>query len=109
MKARIRKIMMLATVLIFASAGVSLAHDVKAGYHRPPGNAYGHYQGKGHSTPPRGHYQRNPHYRERYVYKEVHEYHHNDRDPYPPRSGVSFRISVFDPNFAFSVGVKQQR
>ena len=44
MKTKIKKIIMMAAVLIFAGAGVSFAHDANLGHHKRRGYDHGYYK-----------------------------------------------------------------
>jgi hypothetical protein len=106
MKTQIKKIIILVCVLFFVAASTSFAHDWKRGHHKPPGHAYGHYKkGHGHHIywhGPRHHLRRHYYYK---VVPEHHHYHHYER--YPEHSAFFLGFSVYEPDYAVSVGVKE--
>ena len=106
MISQIKKITILIAVFLFVITGVSFAHDWKRGHHKPPSHAYGHYRkGHGHHTDWHG----PRHYHKRHYYhKEVHEHHHyHHYERYPQHSAFFFSFSVYEPDYAVSVGVKE--
>jgi hypothetical protein len=104
MKANIMKIIITATALLFLGAGISLAGDWKGGgYHKPPGNAYGHYKWDG------GHPGWNKEHYRRYYDCDESRYHnrnYNYSNHYPSRSGFAFGFAISDPNIAVVFGAK---
>ena len=110
MKARIKKIIIVAVALLFVSVGVSFAHDVKGNPKKAPGNAYGHYK-KGYDYHP-GWNKRHPkpkhNFRDRYRYREVPKFHyHYDRPT--PRKGNIIGFKVNERDFKIAVVVKDRR
>jgi len=85
MKSRIKKIIIVATALLFVGSGVSFAHDWKDRPHKQRGHAYGHYK-KGFDYRP-GRYEkhfygyRHPRYNPRHHYKK----HYRHKKNYKPR------------------------
>ena len=79
MKTLIHKIIMIAMALIFASSGVSFAHDWNDRVHKAVGKAYGHYQVK--KVPPgwtNKNFKPHPPITKRYVvYREVPDHQRN--------------------------------
>ena len=108
MKINALKILLIATLMIFLGAGVSLAGGWK-GDCGPRGNSYGHYKHGGyhhyHYAPPR------PVYVERHYRPVVVERHYYPAPVYyapPPPSGFFFGMSVADAGSAFSFGMSGQ-
>jgi hypothetical protein len=103
MKSNFLKIFAISALMIFISAGVSLADDDRGHYR---GHGYGHYKHRVHHhyhyAPPRPVYVER-HYRpvvvERYYYQEPVYY------VTPPPSGYFYGMSVMEPGIAFSFGV----
>jgi len=104
-KTNILKIFVIATLMVFVGAGVSMADGWKneSGKH---GNAYGHYKQKEYQ-----HYQYyapRPVYVERQYYPVVverHVYHPPVVYQVPAPSGYFFGMSVMEPGMAFSFGM----
>jgi len=109
MKSGIKKIILLTVAMLFLGTGVSFAYDR---YHKPPGNAYGHYKQKGHPVwqhkYPKAkwrHYRswdQPRHYQERYHYHDSYRY----RVGYEE---TEFKLSVADPTLAFKVVVTDRK
>jgi hypothetical protein len=107
MKSNTLKILSIAALVIFLSAGVSLAGGWKGDY-GPRGHAYGHHKHGGYShqycTP-------RPVYVERYYRPVVVERHYYPAPVYyatpapPPPNGFFFGMSVMEPGLGFSFGV----
>jgi len=96
-KTNILKIFVIAALMVFISAGVSMADGWKneSGKH---GNAYGHYK----------HYAPRPVYVEHHyrpVVVERHVYHPPVVYQAPAPSGYFFGMSVMEPGMAFSFGM----
>ena len=103
MKSNFLKIFVMAALMIFIGASVSLAGDER-GHHR--GHAYGHYKHRVHHhyhyAPPR------PVYVERHYRPVVVERHYYPAPVYyaaPAPSGYFFGMSVADAGSAFSFGI----
>lgn len=103
MKSNFLKIFAISALMIFISAGVSLADDDRGHYR---GHGYGHYKHGGyhhyHYAPPR------PVYVERHYRPVVVERHYYPAPVYyaaPAPSGYFYGISVMEPGMAFSFGV----
>jgi hypothetical protein len=106
MKTNIMKIFVIATLVIFVGAGVSLADGWK-GDHGKRGQAYGHYKHKvdhhyRHYAPPRPVHVVH-HYRP--VVVERHYYPQPVYYAAPAPSGFFFGMSVADAGSAFSFGI----
>jgi len=117
MKLKLAKIIVIAAVLAFFSAGVSIAQDWRGDRQsNPKARGYSHYQlNKNHK------FQHNRQFKNRHQHKDfsknqrclycrpvVQKYRHNHYHHYRNyrcHTGVAFNLSVFDPNVAFSVGV----
>jgi len=105
-KNNILKIFVIAILMIFIGAGVSLADGWKDNGGKR-GNAYGHYKQQEyknyqHYSPPRPIYVEH-HYRP--VVVERHYYHEPVRYIAPAPSGYFFGMSVMEPGMAFSFGM----
>ena len=105
MKTNILKIFVIAALMVFIGAGVSMADGWK-GESGKRGHAYGHYKQKEYH-----HYQ---HYTARPVYVEHHYrpvvverhvYHPPVVYQAPAPSGYFFGMSVMEPGMAFSFGL----
>lgn len=105
MKSNILKILVIATLIVFIGAGVSMADGWKNESGKR-GNAYGHYKQKEYH-----HYQ---HYVPRTVYVEHHYrpvvverhvYHPPVVYQAPVPSGYFFGMSVMEPGMAFGFGM----
>ena len=116
MKDRIKKIMILAAVLLFVTAGISFADDRQVGARKAPGNAYRHYK-KGsayqpyrNKRPADGYrppsYSHGYYHDRNYCRKEVYQhYNYPHYQRYPLNSMFFFGFSVYEPYFAVSVGM----
>jgi hypothetical protein len=117
MKTKVVKIMVIAAVFAFFSAGVSMAQDRMGGrQNTQKAKAYGHYkQDKNHK------FEHNRHFKMYHGHKRYSKYHqcprcrpvglHRDHHhaaykKYRSYTGVVWHLSVLDPNMAFSSGVK---
>ena len=118
MKAKLVKIILVTAVIAFFSAGVSMAQDWRGDRrNNPKAKGYSYYQQD------RKHkFQNNRQFKNHHRYKHFSKYqrytycrpvvqkyrHHHYRHyrNYRSHAGVAFNLSVFDPNVAFSVGVK---
>ena len=112
MKTRIKKIIMIATALIFVSAGVSFAQDWNDRNHKPPGKAYAYYQVKKLSPGwANKNFRPNLPITKRYVYKEVRDYRYYDdhyQRPTPRRDAV-YKVVEKDPIVVFKIIVRDHR
>lgn len=117
MKVKLVKIIMIAVVFAFFSAGVSMAQDWEGGrQNTPKANAYGHYkldknhkfEHNKHLKKYHGHIQYSKHYncpqRRPAVLHNPHR-HYGYYKIYRPHTGVAWALSVVEPNMAFSIGV----
>jgi len=113
MKTRIKKIILIATAMIFVGSGVSFAHDWNDRDYKPPGKAYGHYQIK--KVPPgwtNKNFKPNPPITKRYVvYREVPDHRYfDDHDRRPaPREDTIIKVALKDPMVVFKIIVKDHR
>jgi len=101
MKTQIKKIVIVAVALLFVSAGVSLAHDLKGHPKKAPGHSYGHYK-KGYDHHP-GWYHK---------YHKPNRYHCRDRyhyDRHAPHGRTIIGFKVSEPDYKFVVVVKDRR
>jgi Ni/Co efflux regulator RcnB len=119
MKAKLVKIILITAVIAFFSAGVTMAQDRRGGrQNNVKAKAYSHYkQDKNHKFEHNRQFknrhqhkdfsknQRCPYYRPVVIQKYRLNHYRHYRN-YRSHTGVAFSLSVFDPNVAFSVGVK---
>ena len=117
MKSKAIKIIMIAAVFAFFSAGVSMAQNWKGDrQNSPKARGYGHYQQDKnhkfqHNRQFKNHHrhrhfsknQRCP-YRRPFVQKYRHNHYRHYRN-YRSHASIAWSLSFFDPNAAFSVGV----
>ena len=114
---KIAKIILIAAVFAFFSAGFSMAQDWKGGHQNSlEARGYSHYQqGKSHKFQHNRqfkNYHRHKRFSKYYRYKrcrlvvQKHRHHHyRHYRNYRSHTGAALNLSVFDPNVAFSVGV----
>jgi Ni/Co efflux regulator RcnB len=119
MKAKLVKIILVTAVIAFFSASVSMAQDWRGDRRNSPkAKGYSYYQqDKNHKFQHNrqlnnhnrhNHFSKNqrcPYYRP-VVIQKYHHYHYPHYRNYRSHAGIAFNLSVFDPNVAFSVGVK---
>ena len=112
MKTRIKKMIMIAAALLFATSGVAFAHDWNDRNHKPPGKAYGHYKVQklrpGWNT---GHFKSKRRIPPKYAYKKARDdryYHGHQRRP-ATRSNVIYKVVKKDPVVVFKLILKDFR
>jgi hypothetical protein len=112
MKTRMKKMIMIAAALLFATSGVAFAHDWNDRNHKPPGKAYGHYkvqkQRPGWNT---GHFKSKHRIPQKYVYKKVRNdryYHGHQRRP-AARRNVIYKVAKKEPVVVFKLILKDFR
>lgn len=117
MKSKAIKIIVIAAVFAFFSAGVSIAQDRRGGrQNNVKAKAYTHYkQAKNHKFEHSKNFKKfvgHTHYSKHYSCPQcrpvvVHNYHrhYSTYRNYRPHTGIFWNLSVVDPNVAFSFGV----
>ena len=117
MKVKLVKIILVAAVIAFFSAGVSMAQDRRDGrQNNVKAKAYSHYkQDKNHKFERNTNFKKydgHKHYSKQYSCPQcrpvvVHNYHphYSTYRNYRPPTGIIWSLSVADPNVAFVIGV----
>jgi hypothetical protein len=101
MKTKIVKIVIMLTVSLFLSAGVSMANDKYGKQFKSYGKAYGYHKyQKGHGHHPGWH--KKPHKPHHPGHRHKHRYHKRC----PHHDGFFFGLSFIDPFMAVVVGAK---
>ena len=118
MKTKAIKIIVIAAVFAFFSAGVSMAQERMDGRKdTQKNNQYSHYkQDKNHKFENNKYvkkYHGQKHYSKHYNFSQCrpvvlhnHHYNYSPYKNYRSQTGIFWTLSVVDPNMAFSIGVK---